>query len=331
MSDFIQIPKGNVSLQIRNDVEKLLPKPESYSGWKFNKYRWIKLTQVNTKDKNGNTDNSVRVSGTGDNESLQNSLCKGIDVTKLTPSVYPNNNLMNGFNRLKNLLELGYKEWIFAEYEIDESTKTEFQESFEDCLDDFRASANRGDGQKVISDAEVEEIGRKRFEHRKDRTKQKITEWINSLDLNWSPQKVEAISKRISIDFQRKGVIESFNRKEAQQFLNDSGIGADLLNTTGPMGDNTRVLRLYVQIMENFIANQDTFHVALFDSQASSHEDLDDRRQDTIKIMKELDKTVIKYAAIRMLEKDIDPWEIIGAIPQKIGVENLKSHKLVEV
>jgi hypothetical protein len=331
MSNFIQLPKGNVSPQIRDEVENALPKPESYPGWKFNKYRWIKLTQINTKDKNGNTDNSVRVSGTGDNESLQNSLSKGIDVTKLTPSVYPNNNLMNGFNRHKNLLELGYKEWIFAEYELDESTRTEFQQTFEDCLDDFRASANKGDGQKVISDAEVEEIGRKRFEHRKDRTKQKIADWIRTLDLNWSSQKIEAISKRISLDFQRKGVIESFNRNEAQQFLNDAGIGADLLNTTGSFGDNTRVLRLYVQIMENFIANQDTFNVALFDSQASSHDDIDARREDTIKLMKELDKIVIKYAAARMLANDVEPWEIIGAIPQKIGVENMKSSKLVSV
>lgn len=331
MSNFIQLPKGNVSPQIRDEVENALPKPESYPGWKFNKYRWIKLTQVNTKDKHGNTDNSVRVGGTGDSESLQNSLSKGIDTTKLTPSVYPNNNLMNGFNRLKNLLALGYKEWIFAEYELDESTKTEFQETFEDCLDDFRASANRGDGQKVISDADVEEIGRKRFEHRKDRTKQKIADWIRTLDLNWSSQKIEAISKRISLDFQRKGVIESFNRNEAQQFLNDAGIGADLLNTTGSFGDNTRVLRLYVQIMENFITNQDTFNVALFDSQASSHDDIDARREDTIKLMKELDKTVIKYSAARMLANDVEPWQIIGAIPQKIGVENMKSSKLVEV
>lgn len=331
MFNFIQLPKGNINPQLRRGVEELLPQPVSYPGWKFNKYRWIKLTQVNTKDKNGNTDNSVRISGTGDNESLQNSLSKGIDVTKLTPSVYPNNNLINGFNRLKNLLELGYKEWVFAEYELDDSSRTEFQESFEDCLDDFRASANKGDGQKVISDAEVEEIGRKRFDHRKDRSKQKIADWIRTLDLNWSSQKIEAVSKKINVDFQRKGVIESFSRKEAQQFLSDAGIGADLLNTTGPIGDNTRVLRLYTQVMENFIANQDTFHVALFDSQASSHEDIDVRRADTIKIMEELDKTIIKYAAARMLATDIKPWKIIGAIPQKIGSENLKSHRLIKL
>ena len=331
MSNFIKIPKGYVSTELREIIEQSLPQPASYPGWKFVGYRWIKLTQVNTKDKNGNTDNTVRISGTGDNESLQNSLSKGIDVTKLTPSVYPNNNLMNGFNRLKNLLALGYREWIFAEYKLDDSSRTEFQETIEDCLDDFRASANKGDGQKVISDDEVVEIGRKRFEHRKDHSKPKIAEWIRTLDLNWSPQKIEAISKKISLDFHRRGVIESVNRAEAEQYLSDAGIGADLLNTTGAKGDNTRVLRLYIQIMENFIANKDTFNVALFDSQASSHEDIDTRREDTISMLKELDKIVIQYAAARMLQNDVDPWKIIGAIAQKIGVENIKSNKLIEV
>jgi hypothetical protein len=316
----ISIPLKGVSPQLRAEIESKLPEPLKVPGWKFNGYQWRLLSQINTKDSEGNTDNSVRISGTGDNETLQISLRKGIDVNKLTPSIYPNDNLMNGFNRIKNLLEIGYKEWIFAEYVEDESTRSEFQESFEECLDDFRAAANAGDGQKVISDKEVEELARKRFGHRKDQSKQSIAKWIRTLDLNWSGQKIDGVANKVSKDFTRKGVIESYNRDEAQQFLNDNGIGADLLNTK----DSTRVARLYPQIMRNFVKNGVTMDLALFDSDACSHEELDNRQKETLDELKEYDELVMQYAAKRMLMIGIHPWNIIGSISQKIGVEEQK-------
>lgn len=316
----ISIPLKGVSPQLRVEIESKLPEPLKVPGWKFNGYQWRLLSQINTKDSDGNTDNSVRISGTGDNETLQISLRKGIDVNKLTPSIYPNDNLMNGFNRIKNLLEIGYKEWIFAEYVEDESTRSEFQESFEECLDDFRAAANAGDGQKVISDKEVEELGRKRFQNREDQSKQSIAKWIRTLDLNWSGQKIDGIANKICKDFTRKGVIESYNRDEAQQLLNDKGIGADLLNTK----DSTRVARLYPQIMRNFVKNGVTMDLALFDSDACSHEELDNRQKETLDELKEYDELVMQYAAKRMLMIGVHPWNVIGSISQKIGVEEQK-------
>lgn len=319
----IRIPLKGVPPELRSKIESSLPQPLVVPGWKFVDYRWRLLSQINTKDADGNTDNTVRISGTGDSETLQNSLRKGIDVTELTPSIYPNDNLINGFNRVKNLLEIGYTEWIFAEYVEDESTRTEFQDCFSDALDDFRASANKGKGQKVISDKEVEELGRKRFQNRKDKTKQSIVKWIRTLDLNWSGQKIDGVANRIFKDFSRKGVIESFNREEAQQFLTDNGIGADLLNTK----DSTRVARLYPQIMRNFVANGTTMDLALFDSDACSHEELDQRQKDTIEELKEMDELVMQYAAKRMMMMGVHPWSIIGSISQKIGavVEKLKN------
>jgi hypothetical protein len=311
----IPISLKGVSPQLRKEIESKLPEPLKVPGWKFNGYEWRILTQINTKNADGSTDNSVRIAGTGDAEILQSSLSKGIDVTELTPSIYPNNNLINGFNRVKNLLELGYKEWIFAEYDEDKSTRTEFQESFDECLDDFRATANKGKGQKVISDKEVEELGRKRFQNRKDQSKQSISKWIRSLELNWSGQKVDGVANKICKDFTRKGVIESYNRDEAQQYLTDNGIGADLLNTK----DSTRVARLYPQIMRNFVENGVTMDLALFDSDACSHEELDKRQSDTIEELKEMDELVMKYAVKRMTMVGTHPWSIIGSLSQKIG------------
>jgi len=316
---FTKIPLKGVSPELRAEIEAALPTPLKVPGWRFKGYVWRKLTQINTKDKQGFTDNSVRIAGTGDNETLQLSLKKGLDTTKLTPSVYPDDNLLNGFNRLKNLILAGYKEWIFAVYDKDESTATEFQSSHEEFVDDFRAAANKNDGTRVITDAEVEELGRKRFEHRADRPKQKIVEWIKTLDLNLSPQKIEGIARKISNDYERKGIIDSYNRKECEVFLNDLGIGADVLNTHGTEGDKTRVLRLLVQIMENFNSNKATLNVALFDSQATSHNDIDDHRKQTIKVLKDLDKTIMEYASNRIINREKLPWDVIGAIPQKVG------------
>lgn len=319
-------PKG-VSPKLRAEIESKLPEPLKVPGWKFNGYQWRLLSQINTKDSEGNTDNSVRISGTGDNETLESSLRKGINVSRLTPSIYPNDNLMNGFNRVKNLLAIGYKEWIFAEYVEDESTRSEFQESFEECLDDFRAAANAGDGQKVISDKEVEELGRKRFQNREDQSKQSISKWIRTLDLNWSGQKIDGVANKICKDFTRKGVIESYNRDEAQQFLNDNGIGADLLNTK----DSTRVARLYPQIMKNFVKNGVTMDLALFDSDACSHEELDNRQKETINELEEMDALVLQYAAKRLFLRDIDPYHILGSIPQKIVKDQEMPKELIPV
>ena len=328
---FIKVPLRGVPTELRAEIEAALPTPLKVPGWGFKGYVWRKLTQINTKDKKGFADNSVRISGTGENETLEQSLRKGIDTTKLTPSLYPDDNLLDAFNRLKQLIELGYKEWIFAVYEEDKETATEFQSSHEEFIDDFRAAANKGDGTKVITDQEIIELGRKRFQHRKERSKEKIKDWIETLDLNLSPQKLAGIAKRISSDFERKGVIQSFNRKESEEFLANLGIGADVLNTHGTEGDKTRVLRLLVVVMENFVANNSTLNVALFDSQASSHEDIDDHRDNTLKLLKEVHDLIMNYAGARINNRDIEPLNVIGALPQKIGDVTEVSDTLVKV
>tara|TARA_B100001250_G_scaffold341857_1_gene309992 strand:- start:1003 stop:1995 length:993 start_codon:yes stop_codon:yes gene_type:complete len=328
---FITVPCKGVPTELRAEIEAALPTPLKVPGWKFKGYVWRKLTQINTKDKRGFTDNSVRLSGTGDNETLEQSLRKGIDTTKLTPSLYPNDNLLNGFNRHKQLMEVGYKEWVFAVYEEDKDTATEFQSSHQDFVDDFRAAANKSDGTKVITDDEIIELGRKRFQNRKERSKEKIKEWIETLDLNLSGQKIAGIAKRISTDFERKGIMQSFNRKEAEDFLTDLGIGADVLNTHGTEGDKTRVLRLQVVAMENFVTNKSTLNVALFDSQARSHEDIDSHRENTLNLLKELDDLVMNYASARISNRDIQPLKVIGALPQKIGDVTEVSDSLVKL
>jgi len=321
----IRIPLQGVPADIRAQVEEQLPLPLEVAGWKFNGYRWRKLSQINTKDDEGNTDNSVRIGGTGDNEELKVSLKGGLDPTKLTPSIFPNDNLLNGFNRFKQLGEAGYTEWIFAEYDFDTSTATEFQVDEVDYIDDFRASANGGDGAKVITKEELVELGRKRFSSRKDKSKKAVARWVNSLELNLSPEQVNGIAQTVSKDFARRGVIESYNRKEAQQKIKNLGLGCDLLNSK----DVTRTLRLLPQIMDNYIHNGTTYNFALFDSDAVSHEELDERRYQTLTELNDMDHQIMQYAAKRCLTPNIIPFECLGAISQKIKGENPSENGLV--
>tara|TARA_R100000908_G_C3755346_1_gene149788 strand:+ start:4254 stop:5267 length:1014 start_codon:yes stop_codon:yes gene_type:complete len=334
----ISIPLSGVPKELRQQIEELLPEPQEVPGWKFAGYKWRKLTQINTKDSNGNTDNSVRIAGTGDNQTLEVSLAKGIDTSVLTPSIYGIDDLLNGFNRLKNLKQLGYKEWIFAQYEENDLTKTEFQDSLRERLQDARASMNKGFGQKVITVTEIEELGRERFEHREDREKDTIKRWIYTLDLNLSPQQVEGIAAKICKDFARRGIIDSYSRTEAQLFLDELGIGADLLNTYGINGekaDPTRALRTIYQVMKNYVDNVDTMNIALFDSQASSHEELEANRQRTIALLDEMDQLVLNYAAARVANLKVPPYNVFGAIPQATGKEHkdvvMQEKKLIEV
>lgn len=310
---YFEIPKSGVPSELREQIKSRLPEPQQFDGWKFNDYVWRKLSQINTRDEYGNTDNTVRNGGTGDSESLQVSLSRGMDVTQHTPSIFPEDNLANGFNRLKNLKQLGYTEWVFALYEYDPESSNEFQSSMRESLDDFRASSNAGNGQKPITDEEVIEQARKRFVNRPV-VYEDIKGFVESLKLNFSGQKVRRIAQRVVRDHSRKGVIESYNRDEAERYLDDNGIGADLLNSK----DLTRVQRLIPTIMKNFVQNTTTMNLVLFDSDAASHEELDSRQRDTINQLKELDELILQYATARIINRDVSPYEILGSVPQKI-------------
>ena len=314
---FIKVPNKGVPAATRKQVEAALPSPLVVAGWRFKRYVWRRLNQVNTKDVDGNIDNTVRIGGTGANDVLKNSLAKGLNTSKLTPSIFPNDNLLNGFNRYKNLALNGYEEWIFAEYEIDKSTKTEFQVTNQDFIDDFRAAANGGDGAKVITKDELVELGRKRFEVRDDRSKKAVARWVHSLDLNLSNDKVNGIAQTVSKDFARRGIINSFDRDEAEVHLSNKGIGAEILNTK----DNTRTLRMFPKIMKNYVNNGTVFKYVDFHSDATTHKEIDDGREDSQNELLIMHNLCMDYASSVCKNHGKLSWQRIGGLAQKINVE----------
>jgi uncharacterized protein YcbK (DUF882 family) len=89
------------------------------------------------------------------------------------------------------------------------------------------------------------------------------------------------------------------------------------------------------QIMKNFVDNEDTMNIALFDSQAASHSELDANRKCTVDHLKSIDRLIMDYASARLKNFDTKPYEVLGSIPQAVGRENAnevkKEKKLIEI
>ena len=317
----IRIPKSGVSMALKKEIKESLPTPKEYAGWRFKYYEWIRLDQINTIKK-GFTDNSVRVGGTRNDDVLEASLRKGIDISKLTMSTCPVNNLLNGFNRYKKLIKIGYQEWIVAVYEKDESTKTEFQDAEEDYVDDFRLSANDGDGAVAVTPAEITEIARKRFSKRSDKSKLAVSRYVNSLNLNLSKQAVEGIAQKVTKHYARQGVVESYTREEAEKKVKkEFKLDCEILNTK----DTTRTLRIFPRLMKNFIRNHSPLEYVDFHSDATTHKEIEDGRLDSQGELLEYLNLCIDYAAEVTKQGGKVSWKRLGSLAQKIGKEDSNS------
>ena len=317
----IRIPKSGVSMALKKEIKESLPTPKEYAGWRFKYYEWIRLDQIKTIKK-GFTDNSVRVGGTRNDDVLEASLRKGIDISKLTMSTCPVNNLLNGFNRYKKLIKIGYQEWIVAVYEKDESTKTEFQDSIDDYIDDFRLSANDGDGAVAVTPAEITEIARKRFSKRSDKSKLAVSRYVNSLNLNLSKQAVEGIAQKVTKHYARQGVVESYTREEAEKKVKkEFKLDCEILNTK----DTTRTLRIFPRLMKNFIRNHSPLEYVDFHSDATTHKEIEDGRLDSQGELLEYHNLCIDYAAEVTKQGGKVSWKRLGSLAQKIGKEDSNS------
>ncbi len=314
-----KIEKSGVTARDKKLIEESLPTPKEYAGWKFKGYKWVNPSTLKTKH-NGFTDNSVRRGGTPDSESLEELLRRGLDTSKLTISVCPDNNVINGFTRTGKLILIGYKEWIVAVYEPDEDTKTEFQEDLGDYLDDMRLGANEGDGSTPATPEDFQEIGIKRFENRKDKSTLAVSRWVNSIPHPFSKKQVEGIANHVMKHHKRKGVVQKYSRSQAEKKIAKLAPDAEVLNTKS----KTYMTRMFTQkIMPSVINGNDPIEFVTFHSDATTHKELDDARSDTNTFLLELHLELIKYG--KAYDKNpIQGWKNLGALAQKIGKEDPK-------
>ena len=296
-------------------IEENLPTPKVYAGWRFKRYDWVNPTSLNTKH-NGFTDNSVRRGGTPQTEELEELLRRGLDITKLTISICPKNNVINGFTRVGDLIKIGYQEWIVAVYVKDEDTKTEFQDAKEDYLDDMRLGANEGDGSTPATTSDFMEIGKKRFEKRKDKSNLAVARWVNSISHSFSKKQVEAIANHVSKFHKRQGVVEKIEREDAEKLMQKLYPGAEVLNTKSP----TYAVRLWNKIVKATVGNKGAIEFGTFHSDATTHEEVEEGRNSVDSIITQLHKDSLAYADAYYRTHKIN-WKNLGALAQKIGKE----------
>jgi len=313
---FIKIPKSGVPARVKKQIELELPDPKEYAGWKFKGYKWINPQDLNTKH-NGYTDNTVRRGGTPDNESLEELLRRGLDTSKLTISICPEDNVINGFTRVQKLIQIGYSEWIVALYERDEAGKTEFQDDFIDYLDDMRLGANQGDGSTPATVEDFLEIGKKRFAKRENQSSLAVERWVYSIPNSFSKKQVEGIANNIYKHYKRQGVVEKFNRDQAEKLVDALAPESELVNTKSP----TYAIRLFNKIAKAKIDNADPIDFVTFHSDATTHKEIDDGRRAVIKVLDELHLQYLAYAEA-YYKNSAKWWNNLGALPQKIDYED---------
>ena len=313
---FIKIPKSGVPATVKKQIELDLPDPKEYAGWKFKGYKWINPQDLNTKH-NGYTDNTVRRGGTPDNESLEALLRKGLDTSKLTISICPEDNVIDGFTRVQKLIQIGYSEWIVALYDRDEAEKTEFQSETIDYLDDMRLGANQGDGSTPATVEDFLEIGKKRFAKRKNKSSLAVERWVYSIPNSFSKKQVEGIANNIFKHYKRQGVVEKLNRDQAEKLVDALAPESELVNTKSP----TYAIRLFNKIAKAKIDNTSPIDFVTFHSDATTHKEIDDGRRAVIKVLDELHSQYLAYA--EAYYKDSTKWwKNLGALPQKIDHED---------
>ena len=228
MENFIKI-KGLTKKQEIAVINQLKDRESSYHnvpGWTNVDMFWIDISDINTQQPDGTTDNSIRLGGTGDQDSLEADVAKGLSTTvpllSLWNSSVSENDLLDWFNRVEEFSRQGYTRLPAVKYVRDNST--EFQKTEQDAVDDFRAVANRRSGQKPITDNEVIELLGNRFEShlpiedddKFEDLKDKMVNYLEQLDLGLSSNEIKGKANTVIRNFKRRGHVEYFSREDAE-------------------------------------------------------------------------------------------------------------------
>ena len=352
MENFIKI-KGLTPEQELAVLDQLKDRESSFNnvpGWKGVEIFWIDICDINTKQPDGTTNNSIRLGGTGDQESLEADVAKGLLTTvpllSLWSSSVHENDLLDWFNRIEEFARQGYTRLPAVRYERDEPT--EYQKTEQNAVDDFRAVANRRKGQKEINDQEVIELVGSRFESylpieaetddelevEFELLKGKMISYLKQLDLGLSDSQIIGKATTVIREFKRRGNVEYFSRDDAEDWVDRMNeiwetqyeqTGDDMYDIKPKVvnaKDSTRVLRMFKQLMQDFLDTGKPYEFITFNSGATSHDEIDKGVKETLEELEELQALTIdyvnKYHYIYSGGKHTPTWSYKGSIPQKI-------------
>lgn len=316
---FHQVPQTGEIADWKQIIDAL-PEPDmEVDGMSFVQ-RVIKSTaEPNRKNANNATQNVARVAGTGTrDETLLGSFEKGIDIREMPPKIV-DNSLYGGYGRHEIFDELKYKFWVYDEYEFCEECRNELQKSNLDVLEDAAISDNGNVKSKPATKADYVALLVKRIQNYKWNRDQ-MKSWFDSIDHCLTKATVKDYISAAIKQEKASGCVEWLPIHSVEQCVAKECPNITILNTTNAeKGNNQRFVRTLPALMNAYISTQGkTQEYCLWNSQAESHQELDNSAKAMTEIMNDSIELILKFAAAHNFY-GTEPCKATKRITQKIG------------
>lgn len=332
-SQYMPVPKTG-KIEDWQDILDKMPEPEKELDGMAFKERVILLT--NSPNKKNPVDNSntnvARNGGTGNRDSSQiGSFSQGIIPKEKPPRTLwdektQQDHLWGGFGRSETFAELGYKYWVYDRYSYDSSTRNKFQKSDLDVLEDQAISDNGTPASKPPSKNDYLGILVRRIEEN-GWDKDDCMGWFDTVNHCLTKEQIRDYSTDAIKRHKALGRIEWFKENEVKQEISASAAETIILNTAnGHKGNTQRFLRTLPSSMKAYIESQGSPQEYTFwNSNASSHEELDDSHSMIDRYMKDLPELMVDFVEIYRFKSKFDkshrPFIPKNQINQKITGE----------
>ncbi len=318
---FLPVPKTG-DIQDWETILSTLPEPdEQVDGMTFVQ-RVVKATsEPNRKNANNATQNVARVAGTGTrDETLLGSFEKGIDIREMPPKLV-DNSLYGGYGRHEIFDELKYQFWVYDEYKFCEECRNDLQKSNLDVLEDAAISDNGNAKSKPATKADYVSILVKRIKNY-SWGRDQLKSWFDSIDHCLTKANVKDYISAAIKQEKASGCVEWLPLHKVEQSVAKECPKVTILNTTNAeKGNSQRFVRTLPALMNAYISNEGkTQEYCLWNSQAESHQELDESAKSMVNIMQESIDLILKFAAAVNYFKT-EPCKVTKRVTQKIGVD----------
>lgn len=313
--------------QTKNGWTKIIEETERYApheelpGYKYLGRIVIKVSTLILKNKKGETQNPARA--TNASRDNKGSFEKGINVKCLPPKVVRRNktkNLFGGFGRKEYFDELGYKYWIYDEYE-DNGQETEFAKDEEDKFNDNALSDN---GELTNSPptkqdyvcAAMDKISKYGWD------KAKLRSWFDDgIKHTLTDKQVEDYVADALRRDAAKGRIEWFREAEIKQQIKEQNLdGITVINTNGAeKGNDARFLKVLAKLMDAYVeSNGKTQDIGVHNTFTSTWEATDMANDAMAKFAESFIGKIERFAAAYNFFKTT-PWKVSKRMTQRKG------------
>jgi hypothetical protein len=336
-SQYMPIPNSGDVKAWQSILDRMPTPVYELDGMKFKERVILPTNQPNRKNHETNTNiNLARNSDTTRDPSQIGSFSQGIIPTEQPPRTIwipeeEEDDLWGGFGRSVTFAELGIKYWVYDRYEYDESTRNDFQTSNLDTLEDQAISDNGRPSAKPPTKNDYLGILVGKIQ-RNEWDKDTIIAWFDTIDHCLTKDQIRDYASDAIKRHKALGRIEFVKESDVKAEVNSNHPGLHILNTSnGHKGNVQRFLRTLPYMMQSYIMTDGaTQEYCLWNSSASSHEEMDDSHE-------ELDKYMIKF--MPLVEDFVDTYRFRvkkdnthrACVPSKVFAQKIGEYNADEM